>query len=595
MDLGIAMKKDKIKIQCPKNMDVYEKYAQEELSYFLSRAGIEIVSDDVIHNFISIGRTIELELAGIKADKAALGLSGYIIKSFNGSLYICGGSPIGTLFGVYDFLSKAIGYKRYAEDEIHFDRIDYLSLDGFDYCGKPEFEYPYISTTMFVGKERCHFNRLKLVHPWIEFPMHNSFVLVPPDKYRAEHPEWYAVDEQGKFVHQLNYNCTDEKLLETVFDGLKDVLISSYKPDKYREELTYLMFGIEDYTEWDRRKESLDLLEKYGTDSASLIKFVNRLADKMKDWMAGNQPDRDVKLCIFAYQPTKKPPVLYNPDGSLKRDCNGKAIPVDQSVVLRDNVVVRLAPIEANWFVPFDAEENQWVADLFEGWAAVAKNITAYVYSNNFFSQYANLNNFDAVKADYKFLKKYNCTHVYDQFLTSGHLSPCFTNYRMFLQSNLMWNLELDVDDLTEDFFNNYYKDAKEPMLRYFNELKDNYRRWKELGLNGECNYVFLYFQELWTKECLLRWLGYLDEAYGTIAKYFNQKQSSLYHKLYDRITMESCGLRFLYLTLYGAEDMSEKEIYDYKLNLFEDLLRFDMQPRNAGYNLENLRKEWKI
>ncbi len=356
------------------------------------------------------------------------------------------------------------------------------------------------------------------------------------------------------------------------------------------------MFGIEDYQDWDRRKESIDLLRKYGSDSASLIKFVNKLADKIKVWVKTKQPNREVKLCIFAYQPTKKPPVLFNEDGSLKRDANGKAIPVDHSVVLRDNVVVRLAPIEANWFVPFDEKENQWVADLFDGWSAIAKNITAYVYSNNFFSQYANLNNFDSLKANYQFLKKYNCKHVYDQFLTSGHLSPCFTNYRMFLQSNLLWDLSLDVDALTEEFFENYYKDAKEPMLKYFNELKEHYKnKWKKLGLNGECNYVFLYFQELWDKETLLKWLGYMDEAYNVIRKYYNQKQTSLYRKLYDRITMECCGLRFLYVTLYGLDDMNEKEMQEYKLNLFEDLVRFDMQPRNAGYNLENLRKEWNI
>ncbi len=307
------------------------------------------------------------------------------------------------------------------------------------------------------------------------------------------------------------------------------------------------------------------MLRKYGSDSASLIKFVNKLADKIKVWVKTKQPNREVKLCIFAYQPTKKPPVLFNEDGSLKRDANGKAIPVDHSVVLRDNVVVRLAPIEANWFVPFDEKENQWVADLFDGWSAIAKNITAYVYSNNFFSQYANLNNFDSLKANYQFLKKYNCKHVYDQFLTSGHLSPCFTNYRMFLQSNLLWDLSLDVDALTEEFFENYYKDAKEPMLKYFNELKEHYKnKWKKLGLNGECNYVFLYFQELWDKETLLKWLGYMDEAYNVIRKYYNQKQTSLYRKLYDRITMECCGLRFLYVTLYGLDDMNEKEMQEY-------------------------------
>ncbi len=587
----------KVKVQILRDSDdAYEKYAKEEMTYFLERAGIEVVNDQVCHSIIYLGRTYELGISGIKVDREELGASGYVVKSLHGDLYICGGSSAGTLFGVYDFLSKAIGYKRYAEDEIAYNRVQSLSLDGYDYIGKPAFEYPWIATSKFIGKDRCHFNRIKNINPWLEFPMHNSFVLVPPATYKENHPDWFAVDEKGRDLHQLNYNTKDEGLLEVVFNGLKQVLIDSYKPENYDDRSIYLMFGIEDYEDWDRRPESVALYNKYGTDAASLIFFVNRLADKMKAWVEENQKGREVYLAFFAYQPTKKPPVRYDKNGRMKRDEKGNAVPVDEKVVLRDNVVVRLAPIEANWYVPFESKENEWVKDLFDGWAAIAKNITPYVYSNSFHSQYANLNNFDTLQPNYQFLSRYPVRHVYDQFLTFGYSQPCFSDYRLYLQSNLLWDLNISVEECTEDFFNAYYKSAKEPMLRYFKELKEHYKStWKEAGLTGECNWVFLYKRDLWDKATLERWLSYMEEAYTLIQPHLQASQTNVYHKLFDRITMESCGLRFLYVTLYGQEEMDDAELFAYRKNLFEDLSRFGMHPRNAGYTLTDLRKEWKV
>lgn len=538
--------------------------------------------------YISVGKTSIAKQADFSVDKSEVGFTGYAIKTIGNTVLLLGGGVAGTLFAVYDFLKRTVGYECYAEDEIYFDAKYPFEIPVFDIKIKPCFEFPYLSSPVYAGKPTAT-RRMKWVHPWIWCGgAHNSFHLLPPEKYRKEHPEWYAVSKEGKELHQLNY-AESENYEDIVFENLVGYLKDSYKDD-YREELTYLQFGQEDYEkEWDESEKTLKAYEKYGTHSALLIKFINRLAEKIEKWVAENQPDRTVYLSTFAYLQTMQPPVKYDVEGNLLRDENGKAIPIDDSMRLRDNVIVRLAPINSNWYEPFTAESNTKNREMLEAWSSLGK-VTLWVYGTSYHTMYANLNDFDSIQPNYQFYKKLGVQHLYDQFIAIGRGSPCFRDWRMYFRSKLAWDVNLNAEKLTADFFEKYYKDSAPTMFRYMQDVKAVYKeKWRAVGLLGDCNWVELYIPELWSKEDLLKWLGYFDEAYKSV-EYRKENDFNVYIKLHNRITMESVSVRYLLITLYGESVYNTQDLYNEKVKLYNDLKRFDMWPR-YGYTIDEVKK----
>ena len=330
--------------------------------------------------------------------------------------------------------------------------------------------------------------------------------------------------------------------------------------------------------------------EKYGTHAALLVKFINRIAEKIEKWVNENQPDRTVYVTTFAYLQTMKPPVKYDENGYLIRDENGKAIPIDESMRLRDNVIVRLAPIDSNWYEPFTAESNRKNREMLEAWASLGQT-TLWIYGTSYLTNYANLNDFNSIQPNYQFYKKLGVRHLYDQFTNSGRGSPCFRDWRMYFRSKLAWDVDLDAEKLTSDFFEKYYKDASSYMRQYMEDVKAVYaEKWREVGLKGDCNYVDLYLPQLWSKEDLLKWLGYFDEAYKSI-EYRKEKDFNVYIKLKNRITMESVSVRYLLIVLYGEQVYGKEELYKEKIRLYNDLKRFEMYPR-FGHTIEEVKEK---
>lgn len=145
-DTDITLIKDKksaYKVIIGKNATRTEKYAAEELVYFLYQStGCElpVITDEEIEesgHYISVGSTLLLGSAGLEPDYAELGDNGVSVYTKNGNVYIAGAAEYGTLFSVYRFLYYQIGYRAYAYDDIDYDYYNELKLKNFDYKYRP--------------------------------------------------------------------------------------------------------------------------------------------------------------------------------------------------------------------------------------------------------------------------------------------------------------------------------------------------------------------------------------------------------------------------------------------------------------------------
>ena len=155
--------KSDYKVVIGKNASKTEKYAAEELSYFIEKStGVKlpIVTDDTVTHdnsakYISVGETSLLSAqTDIKVDYAELGQNGVTAYTRGNCVYLAGATEYGTLFSVYRFLYYQIGYVAYAYDCVECDYYQTLKLKNFDYKYVPSLGLTTAEDGELSGQEK---------------------------------------------------------------------------------------------------------------------------------------------------------------------------------------------------------------------------------------------------------------------------------------------------------------------------------------------------------------------------------------------------------------------------------------------------------
>ena len=144
----------------------------------------------------------------------ALGEEGFLIRTLErGDVLITGRTSRGTLYGVYEFLRRFVGFRAFTKDVEKVDPCDAVILPPLDICDKPDFEYRDAYFRFAFDGAFCAKNRLNTTLGDLSvekggsfkfFNCHHSFDdLVPPKKYMAEHPEYFALWEGERTPLQL--------------------------------------------------------------------------------------------------------------------------------------------------------------------------------------------------------------------------------------------------------------------------------------------------------------------------------------------------------------------------------------------------------
>ena len=128
--------------------DECERYAASELQKYIYEATGTLVP---YYSDICTSRSVEILVgytarnAGdyVSADEVAmLGDEGYLLQSFaDGTVVICGKCSRGTLYGVYAFLARYLGFRAFTSKVEKIDHVDQLVIPPFHECRVPDFEY----------------------------------------------------------------------------------------------------------------------------------------------------------------------------------------------------------------------------------------------------------------------------------------------------------------------------------------------------------------------------------------------------------------------------------------------------------------------
>lgn len=569
-----------------------ENFAAEEIQYFTEQATgakLAIVKESEFKGeagMISVGATELAEQAGVTPTYKELKNSGFQLKTDGKNCFIRGYSDIGTRNGIYEFLSYCFDYECYGIDEICVNKTDNLKMPKFDLMVNPSFDWREANAGDVLRDNTATY-RMRLNNSTEIYAtgskVHNTFQFVDPLRYdykSEEYKSWYSekMNVQGTKPAQLCYSNAD---MEKVF---QENLLAFLKDS----EAPVMLLGMEDNVEWctcDKCKESYN---KYGTNAAVMIKFANRMQEAVNDWCAKERPGQEsIKLLFFAYYETVEPPVVYDE----KTDTYA---PIDDSVVLHPDLGIRFAPILASYTYTFTDEKNADTARQLKGWSALTNNIHVWTYTLHTEQGLIMFNSFDIAQENYKFLIENGSTAIVDQMdHYQQHGNTGWSAAKGYLTAKLTWDVNLNQQELLDDFFANWFAEAGDIMQEIFDEEREWYAHiYQDLGVEGHI-YDNLLKKEYWSKPMLEQALQKMEKAYKAIEKY-QETDPERYQQLHDRICMESIQYRYILISCFG-QDYETDKLLDMK-NLFKhDFERLQITSYAEGNNISEVWSAWGL
>ena len=479
------------KVVIPENATECEEFAAGELvDYIKSVYNVELGilrggSPDYGKNqkFISVGETAVFQnykqASGLEMDVKEMNLDGFVIKSEGDTVFIAGARDRGTLYGVYEFLTKFAGVKFIASDCIYIPKGQDLYIDGLDITEIPDIAIrSYWSGLTKIDPLYCAQQRIvdmsSLSSPqygygvFRDFYMdgHNTLKLSDAKKNFADHPECFAeikgerqpldicwtsgITEEGKLDETKEFS-----MAKFLLEGLKKVIKSAHK------ECTMFFVGQEDSQDYICSCEACTKIkDKYGAISAAEVRMLNVLAEEINKWSKTEFDGREIELCFFAYVYSENPPV--------KLDSEGNYYAVDDQVMLDDRVYVMIAPASKGNHIYSYTDERQlaWNKFMFEGWSVVTDHINVFDYTtnfNNFLMYHPNISTFKD-NIEFFISKNVYCLMAeaedYDTELWTIEL-------KTYIYSKLMWDVSLNVNELLEEYCRYYYGIVADDVLNY--------------------------------------------------------------------------------------------------------------------------------
>ena len=605
-----------------------ENYAALEFNMLLDSVcgtKLEIVSTSDLEDttkYISIGNTKLAELSGYIDGANSYNRNGFKIKSYEDGLLILAGDNTGLIYGVYRFFEKNCNYMYYAPDEIRIDKSDDVKLLNYDYEDWPDFPERDIynlttktdpSTTMKYYLNGSIYSKWEETYGegtwWSSLYDQSMEEQICPSKiYGAEHPDWYygpggdtnATRSQLCFTKALydkgDYDPYTSGLLDengelttdqTFSDGSHGLfwtfcynLIKNYV--SVETDKTLFQLGMSDneyFCDCERCKQDIS---KY-TRTGLVIRFANQVADVVKEWQDKNCPERTIYFTIFAYLTVVQPPVSYE---------NGEYKPLDPSLVLRDNIVIRYAPMLEGYLFPLLDEKHNARSNIqMNGWKTLANHFAVWDYTINFGETYQPFPNWMAGYENLKSYYDYGYIDIYNQGNgSSTNLS--FYYMDMWVRSRLLWDIHQDYKKLMDEFIDVYYKDGADTIKNYIEQITFHYLNYMQpMGYNGAAtsatttikNYPLSFVE------------GINDDFKNAINKINNSQELSAESKdtLTKRLEYESIFFRYVEITLYSS--YFSKEELALKIDEFERICKNgELGGLRTFSNIYDVIAEWK-
>ncbi|MBR2445530.1 MAG: DUF4838 domain-containing protein [Clostridia bacterium] len=401
--------------------------ADEMVEYLEQATGYRIEEKASEHEVV-IGVT-DRDTPAVTEARAKVELDGYTMLEDGGRLYITGSCDRGTMYGVYDFLEEYLGVRFLAADTTVI--VDQASAEipaGFAKTHNPSFEL-----------RDTYWYDMRYKQDFANHSKDNSFY----DSSTPVADIGGGIGYAGRFVHTFSLltggtthtgnvqPClTDEEVYNTVLSNVRAWLDAN-------PEATIISVSQNDSDAGVGGCQCANckaINDREGTEMGSLLTFVNRIANDIKDDYPG------VYVDTLAYRYTRTPPKNIKP---------------------ADNVIIRLCSIECCFTHALSDSciyNNSFRRDI-QAWSEICDNLYIWDYTYNAETYFSFFPNFDVLHANVQFYKEHNVKGVFlegQQVSVSGE----FAELRSYLLAKLLWN-----PDMTEE---QYYAYMDEFMQYYY-------------------------------------------------------------------------------------------------------------------------------
>lgn len=568
------------RILIPAEATEAERFASQELTDIFAKAGVtvETVTDagltaDPEEKFIALGNTVYFRALGMTLSAKEFKFDGFIIETMGNTHIIKGVGDTGTCFGTYGFAEYAMGWMYYWLDEqkvdnqavnrvfhikdipTFFSRSAYSYFTDIHWCHHPD--SAYTDDHGFRLRVNGQYSTREKKHgegcPWST--LHDQsmpYQIMPYETYMEEHPDWYYVDHESQdpFYNKRPQLCLSKAMLPDAQGGFFDTFLHNLIHNFIipESDKTFFMLGISDNRAVCDCPACKAAVEQYKIHGLTM-RFVNKVADEVEKWRRENAPEREIYIITFAYYPTIEPPVIWE---------NEKPIPVDESVVARDNVVVRIAPIMADYrYDLLDKEHNKTSRNSLLGWSAIAKHLMVWDYRSDFGTLTFPFPSSVTAQANHDIYRKLGMMEVLNQAEPFSGGQP-FLKMDDFARSRMHWNGDLRYADLADEFRKVYYGEAEPEVTEYLRLVEASYPAWAERGWTTRINSRASIRKYFFTIEEMYRHKEVLNRALTAAKKISDPERAQ---KIYDRVNELTLFYKFVLVLCFPAEIPKEEAL----------------------------------
>lgn len=446
-------------IVVPAEMKDNEETALSELNFFLEETvgvTLPVVKDSAVEydtnkKYLSLGRTTHFEKANFDVNDDVLRTSGYMLKTLGKNLYLFGSNyasnGYGVIYAVYGFLEEMVNLQIYSTDCWTYDSLTQVKMKAFDVMEIPDYDYRNVST---VRKDTLYSARIRNLsgEKNAYATVHTQFKILPKETYYEAHPDWY--NSAGNQLRLLNTEMRAE-YIEQVKRLLRE------QPNAER-----IYFGIEDNMDQFSAEDAALTKQLYNTTEAGLnIVFCNAVVEAIEEWLPTEFPGREVVYETCAYYAHAEAPVDYDEATDTYTPHSEWVIPHEK---LRIQITFMAMP---NWGQPIESEVNKSMELNIRKWASICDYFSVYSYGAHYRNYLMNFNNFSSFEANVRFGKTMGFNGWYE-LMASNSATPNFEELRLFVQSELLWDVTQDYQSLAKEFITAYYGAAAPQVWEYF-------------------------------------------------------------------------------------------------------------------------------
>ncbi|MEX2606736.1 MAG: DUF4838 domain-containing protein [Kiritimatiellia bacterium] len=347
----------------------------------------------------------------------------YRLRVVKDRIEIQGADADGLSHGVYGLLDDHWGCRFLTPDAESVPRHQVLSLPG----DLDKAVAPSIRDRGFIGAAANHQDWLRRNRVSAEIDgtaVHDIYQWLPPKTHVESHPEWYPLNDKGVREPKSQWLCWTNEEMVAELTGLVKSKMAESPADRYISIGQGDGFSAPCHCDTCRA-----VVDRYGSESAPIVHAVNRiLGETSKDF-----PEHEI--VIFAYVETLHPPIKGT-----------ERLEPHKNLCL---TFVRMGDA----MKPITSESNEGLRKAFLGWRSLTDNLQIWSWSVGFNRSICPFPNYKVMAGDTQWF----APHVHGFHHQTYGMDAEWGELRQWLFARLMWNAELDVEEVEQEFIRKYY------------------------------------------------------------------------------------------------------------------------------------------